>query len=64
VKDFQIFFLIAGIISSLLLVAGLFKPYALLWWKDVQTRRMVIKLYGGIAIVCFMIYSLLRFAFL
>jgi hypothetical protein len=64
VKDFQILFLVAGIVSSFLLLAGLYKPYAMLWWRDVQTRRMVIKFYGGIAIVCFIVYSLLRFAFL
>ena len=61
VKHLQLFFLTAGIISSLLLVAGLLKPYALLWWKASQSRRMVIRLYGRVAIVCVAIYVLLKY---
>ena len=60
VKHFELILLIAGIVSSLLLITGLFKPYALLWWQEVQTRRMVIRLYGRIAIVCFTAYLLFK----
>jgi hypothetical protein len=60
-KQAEVFFLLAGIISSLLLITGLRYPFALLWWKDVQSRRMVIKLYGRVAAFCILTYSLLRY---
>lgn len=55
-----LFLLITGT-SLLFLVAGLFKPWILLWWEDVQNRRKVIKLYGSVALVCYAIYWLLYF---
>jgi hypothetical protein len=60
-KAAKVFFLITGIVASLMLVAGLFRPYALLWWKAVQTRRGVIRIYGLAMAISFIIYSILRF---
>lgn len=52
----QRFFLYGGIASLLCLIAGLFKPWMMLWWEDRQNRKKVIKLYGTAAMVCFGIY--------
>ncbi|SKC75987.1 hypothetical protein [Ohtaekwangia koreensis] len=43
------------------LVIGLYKPWAMLWWEDVQNRRKVIKLYGGIASTSYIVYWLMFF---
>ncbi|GHN00021.1 hypothetical protein WSM22_15100 [Cytophagales bacterium WSM2-2] len=42
--------------SGLFLVIGLFKPWMMLWWEDVQNRRKVIKLYGTVAVAFYLIY--------
>lgn len=47
--------------ALLFLVLGLIKPWMMLWWEDVQTRRKVIKIYGTVAIIFFLIYVGLRF---
>jgi hypothetical protein len=39
--------------AILFLVIGLFKPWAMLWWEDVQNRRKVIRLYGLVALVSY-----------
>ena len=41
-----------------LLLIGMFKPWMMLWWEDVQNRKKVIKLYGSVALTCFIIYLL------
>ena len=51
--------LLIGIFSFILLLAGLVRPWMLLWWEDVQTRRKVIKLYGTIGAVSLLIYCVL-----
>jgi hypothetical protein len=38
---------------------GLFRPWMMLWWEDVQNRGKVIKLYGSIAAICYGIYWIL-----
>lgn len=43
------------------MVAGLFKPWLLLWWEDVQNRRKVIKLYGSVAVLSYVVYLILLF---
>jgi len=40
------------------MVIGLFKPWAMLWWEGVQNRRKVIKLYGSVAILSYLVYWL------
>jgi hypothetical protein len=55
-----LFLLITGT-SLLFLLAGLFKPWIMLWWEDIQNRRKVIKLYGTVALSCYAIYWLLYF---
>lgn len=43
-----------------LLVIGLFKPWIMVWWEDIQNRRKVIKIYGTIGLTCYALYWLLR----
>lgn len=43
------------------LLIGLFKPWVMLWWEDVQNRRKVIKLYGSIALLSYGVYWVLYF---
>ena len=52
----ELFFLLLAIACLFFLVIGLFKPWAMLWWEDVQNRRKVIKVYGLAAIICYAIY--------
>lgn len=43
-----------AVTALLFLLLGLYKPWLMLWWEDVQNRRRVIKLYGTIAIVSYL----------
>jgi hypothetical protein len=43
-----------------LMLAGLFKPWLLLWWRDTQTRWGVIKLYGSAAAFSYFVYWILK----
>jgi len=56
----QLFFLLLTIACLIFLVIGLLKPWAMLWWEDVQNRRKVIKVYGIAGLVCYAIYWVLR----
>jgi hypothetical protein len=47
--------------SLLFLLLGLIKPWMMLWWEDVQNRRKVIKIYGTLAVVFYLIYVSLGF---
>lgn len=53
--------LVLGIIFTVMMVAGLSKPWLLLWWRATQTRWGVIKLYGGCAAVSYFVYWILKF---
>jgi hypothetical protein len=47
--------------ALIFMVIGLFRPWLMLWWEDVQNRRKVIKLYGLVALVSYGLYWLLHF---
>jgi hypothetical protein len=47
--------------STFFLVIGLFRPWIMLWWEDVQNRRKVIRLYGTIAVVAVTFYFVFYF---
>jgi hypothetical protein len=49
-------FLLLSITSVLFLFIGLMKPWLLLWWEDTQNRRKVIRVYGTVAIIFYVIY--------
>jgi hypothetical protein len=53
--------LLVSLASILFLMIGLVKPWMMLWWEDVQNRRKVIKIYGLVAIVFYVIYLGLKF---
>jgi hypothetical protein len=57
----ETFLLVVGIIGMIFLVAGLYKPWIMLWWEAKQNRRKVITLYGSIVLLSFLIYTTLRF---
>lgn len=52
----QRLFLYLMLTAIFCLVIGLYRPWMMLWWEDVQNRRKVIKVYGGVAIVSYGIY--------
>lgn len=47
--------------SLLFMVIGLFKPWIMLWWEDVQNRRKIIRVYGTSALLFYLIYLGLGF---
>ncbi|MBW3545200.1 MAG: hypothetical protein KY428_06305 [Bacteroidetes bacterium] len=42
---------IFGLLSLLMLLAGLWKPVTVLWWLDYQNRRRVLQYYGTATLV-------------
>lgn len=56
----RLFFLLLAGASVIFLGIGLYKPWTMLWWEDVQNRRKVIKVYGTAALVCYAVYWGLR----
>ena len=52
----QRFFLFMSVTALGCLVLGLFKPWMMLWWEDVQNRKKVIKVYGTAAVVSYALY--------
>jgi hypothetical protein len=48
---FQQLFLYVSFTALLFLLIGLYKPWVMLWWEDVQNRRKVIRVYGLVALV-------------
>ena len=52
-------FLYISVTAVIFLVIGLFKPWIMLWWEDVQNRRKVIKLYGNIVVLSYLVYWLM-----
>lgn len=49
-------FLYISVTAILFLVIGLFKPWMMLWWEDVQNRKKVIKIYGSVAVFSYAVY--------
>jgi hypothetical protein len=49
-------------ITGCLMLFGFFKPWIVLWWEPVQTRRRVIRLYGTICLVALIVYAISRAA--
>jgi hypothetical protein len=48
-----------SITALVFLLIGLYKPWVMLWWEDVQNRRKVIRLYGSIAALAYLAYFLI-----
>ena len=62
-KELDLFFLFLFITTLGLLVAGLYKPWMVLWWEDTQNRRKVLKVYGTMTLLALMTYLVLSFYF-
>jgi hypothetical protein len=45
-----------SITALVFLLIGLYKPWVMLWWEDVQNRRKVFRLYGSIAALGYLAY--------
>jgi len=56
---FRHLLLYIGVASMACLVAGLYRPWIMLWWEDVQNRRKVIRLYGAVAALSISLYWIL-----
>ncbi|RAW03107.1 hypothetical protein DQQ10_03145 [Pseudochryseolinea flava] len=48
--------LVISVTAFVFMLIGLYKPWIMLWWEDVQNRRQVIKLYGSIALFACIVY--------
>ena len=55
-KFLQQLFLYLSFTALFFLLIGLFKPWIMLWWEDVQNRRNVIKVYVLAAIVSYVLH--------
>lgn len=42
----QHFFVFTAVLSALLLLTGLWRPWVVLWWRSYQNRKMVLQWYG------------------
>jgi hypothetical protein len=52
----QQLFLYVSFTAFLFLLMGLYKPWVMLWWEDVQNRKKIIKVYGSVAVVSLALY--------
>jgi hypothetical protein len=52
-----------SVTSLVFLLLGLYKPWVMLWWEDVQNRRKVIRLYGAISVSAIVVYAATSFLF-
>ncbi|MEJ0054650.1 MAG: hypothetical protein WDN75_02805 [Bacteroidota bacterium] len=59
----ELFILLLTLTCVLFLVIGLAKPWAMLWWEDVQNRSKVLKVYGSLSIVFFLLYYAIKVFF-
>jgi len=54
------FFFFASMACGLIMLVGLFRPWSVLWWEDLQNRRKVITWYGGAATLFFVVAFVLK----
>jgi hypothetical protein len=55
--DFVIMlFKFLSVIAVIFLLIGFYKPWVMLWWEDIQTRKKVLKVYGSTAVISYVIY--------
>lgn len=59
-EEVRLLFLLLSVFSFSSLLLGLYKPWVVLWWEDVQNRKKVIQLYGSVAAVCYLIALLMQ----
>jgi len=59
--DVRFLLLLITLTALLFLMIGLYKPWVMLWWEDVQNRRKVIRLYGLVSVSSYAVYWILYF---
>ena len=52
----RLLMLLIALTALLFLLLGLIRPWIMLWWEDVQNRLKEIKVYGTVAVICFLAY--------
>ena len=57
----RLFCLLLSCVCLICLIIGLFKPWLLLWWEDVQNRKKIIQVYGSLSLVFFIAYVVMGF---
>jgi hypothetical protein len=57
----RLLILFLGIASAIFLVLGMIRPWAMLWWEDVQNRKKVLYVYGSLTLLFFIAYYVLKF---
>ena len=62
-SNVKLLVLFLTITCVLFMVIGLFRPWAMLWWEDVQNRSKVLKSYGSLAILFGLTYFALTYYF-
>lgn len=58
-QSIRLFCLLLSLACLLSLIIGLFKPWLLLWWEDVQNRKKIILIYGSLSLIFFIAYVVL-----
>ncbi len=61
-ENLRLLFLLLSLSSALFLVIGLFKPWVMLWWEDVQNRKKIILVYGTISLFFLLAYWIMGVA--
>ncbi len=59
-KSIELFFLLLAVTCLVFLGVGLYRPWVMLWWEDIQNRRKVVKLYGLLGLVFLTVYLIVR----
>jgi len=62
-NELDLFFLFLTITAFGLLMAGLYRPWVVLWWEDIQNRRKVFKVYGTMTLLAFITWVVLMVYF-
>jgi hypothetical protein len=60
-EDVRFLLLLIALTSLIFLLIGLYKPWVMLWWEDVQNRSKVLKVYGSLAIVFAIVYYSMQY---
>jgi hypothetical protein len=61
IYNVRLLVLFLGIASAFFLVLGMIRPWAMLWWEDVQNRKKVLYVYGFLTLLFFIAYYVLKF---
>lgn len=60
-QSVRLFCLLLSCVCLISMIIGLFKPWWLLWWEDVQNRKMIFQVYGTLTLIFFVAYEVMGF---